>query len=1001
MIFDALKELKKALKRNHRNSTTLLQYEQLTAILLLIAVRSINPGKLFAGSESSANKDINSISDRALLSECQKLYGLVSKFCPREVEASLPEPDLNSIEIARSLLSNDLIVALADDLSSIGFTYQIFNMTARQLALDAVQKANKVISKDQLIAFTQLYTPAWVVDFLLANTLLLQLKQPAPLDARFSRWLLKSERRTDNLLNLRDLKLMDPACGAGHFLLAAFDLLFNLYIAEGSDKKEAIDHILSQNLYGADIDSKALWVASLTLLTKCLRFGIPAPDFRLNNLCWSDLSSGSINNDKQKVDVLGSISRQWLQEPHHPLGQSFHVVVTNPPYIGRKLLSRELKAALQEYYPDSHFDLCAAFVRRSLEMLAPDGRFGVITQASLLTLPSYRDIRAYLDQNYKVPMLVNCGTQVFPLATGEKIDSLLLIAESTAELTNTVHRRGALHLPAPAYPHEAISQESLTQKEAPVARSIYLKLTDKNNKAEQLEQLIASARLNESTNDKPNIFSSTSQSRKLSDDYLPDVLKQILLKSPKLSSIAEVRQGLATTNNKRFVRYSWDVDAKDLGTIWVPYSKGAGSERWFTDSNYVVKWGKDGSEIKQAVSEAYPYLKGKTAWVVKNEEFYFRPGLCFSFVNKKRLAVRRLPPDCIFDVASSAIFPNGNKDNENFLLAYLNSSLISTIATTINPTINLQVGDIKRLPLFDLSRQAQARLSHLANNCYETKSLIATIQQLNNHTESDNYSADSVDLEKTFNRITNKLQKLETQLTDYEQEIDMVLFAEIARLAALNTEAINNLKNWASEQFNNNEKSSNYTLLPSAFAGRLLTSMIGQLLSNGTGEQILIHPIIDEVTLPTLLGLSEQSVTWLETALQKNLTTYFRNSQVLDLAKLTKTPTRYLSIWLSSSNSLLFFSSQAFRNAVRLLNNGDQTLWDHSKEIIFSQDPILKRGDNKRTIITIDSSFSSGLAESASLIHRINSDLAKEVDWTSKELVDSVNQSLMCVQALA
>jgi N-6 DNA Methylase len=998
MIFDALKKFKKALKRYQLDSGKTLEDELLTAILLLIAVQCLNKRQadtLFSGATVNPVKQTQS--DLDLFSQCQELYGLVSKFCPVDIETSLPTPLLNSIIVARTILGEDLLTALANDLSSIGFVYQIFNMTERQLALAAVQTANKVISKDQLIAFTQLYTPGWVVDFLLANTVFPVLKGRTNTrgNERFSQWLLEPQATGESSLKVQDLKIMDPACGSGHFLLAAFDLLLELYVSDGINKKEAIRLILLHSLYGADIDDKALWITSLALLTKCLLLGSPVPDFRFVNLCCSNLSSSHCSESKSSNDVLGSLSRQWLGETSHPLGRSYEVIVTNPPYIGRKLLSRELKLALQKHYPHSHIDLCAAFITRSLEMLAPNGRLGVITQASLLTLPSYKEMRNYLDTDYRVSAVVNCGTRVFPLATGEKIDSLLLIAHPTKELTKLNDRGSALHASAPKHMHTTVLKENPGATANQPNRSTYLSLKSVNDKAEQLKQLIINIRLNESIDSTPNSMHLNSRFRRFSDDYIPTALKQIILDSPKLATIADVRQGLATTDNKRFVRYYWDVDAKDLGTLWVPYSKGAGSERWYIENNFVVRWGKDGAEIKQAVSDAYPYLKGKTGWVVKNEDFYFRRGLCFSFINKKRLAVRRLPAGCIFDVASSAIFPE--VENEHFLLAYLNSSIISSISNTINPTINLQVGDIKRLPLFDLSKHTQAQLSQLANSCYETKSSIVGIQSLRNQRGSDGYSAANFDLEASFNHIASKLQVLETQLVNFEHEIDAVMFAEISRLAKLDTKAINELRNWVTEQSNDNKSSSSYGLTSPEFAARLLASRIGELLSNGQEEEILIYPIIDKVSFPTLLGLDAGSLTWLEGVLQKRLASYFNKSSVLELGKTVRTSCRYFSVWLANSNCLLFASSRAFRNTMTALDDTNQSAWNKSKDIFFSASSIYNRNNSQKERVDTHTHFSSALAESEALLRHASSILSHQTDWTTKDLIKATNQSLILI----
>jgi hypothetical protein len=199
----------------------------------------------------------------------------------------------------------------------------------------------------------------------------------------------------------------------------------------------------------------------------------------------------------------------------------------------------------------------------------------------------------------------------------------------------------------------------------------------------------------------------------------PPALLTLRAQAQKLEEIADIRQGLATSDNQRFIKWWWQVPPALLNGRYVPYVKGAGSERWYSPVETVIDWDNDGAEIKSAVAEAYPYLGGKTAWVVKNERYYFRKGLTFSLVNTRLLSVRDLPPGCIFDVAGSAVFAAAQ--DERWLLAYLNSSLVAACADVLNPTINYQVGDLKQLPLLPFAVEEQEELAALAGECLTLK----------------------------------------------------------------------------------------------------------------------------------------------------------------------------------------------------------------------------------------------------------------------------------------
>jgi hypothetical protein len=444
-------------------------------------------------------------------------------------------------------------------------------------------------------------------------------------------------------------------------------------------------------------------------------------------------------NDPEAI-LLGSIYPSFPKQ--HILSGTYSAVVTNPPYIGRKLMSRELRQSLKLHYPDCHHDLAAAFVQRSLQWLDDGGIFGVITQASMLSLPSYQKIRQSICEHHSVDAAISLGTSVFPLQGGDKVNSALLLIHS---------KHGE-----------------------PTTRTSMLDLSAVEEKSETLRDQIKL--LNEMV-DSGFIFSSGI----VDGAIAPDTLQKLINTAPKLSEIADVRQGLATSDNRRFIKKIDEVDPVELGSIWQPYVKGAGSDRWESPVRFAVKWENDGQEIKEAVALAYPYLKGNIKWVVKNEQYYFRPGLCFSFVNTKNLAVRKLPAGCIFDVAASAVFVY-DKADEDFLLAYLNSSLLSAIAKAINPTVNMQVGDIKKLPIFSFSAKQKEVLAQTAQQCC---SLAQALEQ----TRSVNDAA--LDL----------LTSLQDRLSSLEEKNSGYVIQYLSESYQLNDEQRDEIETWVKKTY--------------------------------------------------------------------------------------------------------------------------------------------------------------------------------------------------------
>lgn len=537
------------------------------------------------------------------------------------------------------------VVSLGEE--SLGWLYQLFCEQSRISSQDALQQSNKECTTRERIAFTQLYTPRWVSDYLLERCLQPQVaatETPA-------------------------LTVLDPACGAGNILLPALE-----YLAQVAHSRGARDpfKVALDNIFGADIDPLALFVTNVSLVARALRAGAEITSGAML-VCTDAGDLGSLERDRPDGDILT---------------RTYGVVVTNPPYIGRKLLDRKLKEQLKLSYPPAHHDISAAFLLRGIELLSDNGKLGLITQRAQFFLPSFADMRTQILKTTNIDVFVECGSGAFPLQTGEKVNSALIVIGKKSSSTE-----GA----APVKPSVFIDISNAREKDAallPGASEVYL--CNQN-------------RFLHATNN--NAFNYKT----------PPFLARLSETGILLSSLADIRQGLATTNNARFVKPWWEVPPEEIGSRWVPYVKGAGSERWWAPIENVVLWENEGEAIKQAVRDSYPYLKGKTAWVVKNETHYFRPGLVFSFVNTRQFCARLLPQGCIFDVAASAIFPS---EDRYFILAFLNSSFCAMQASLLNPTINFQVGDLKKLLLPRFSDSQRLEMSELAQQCVELKQAI-------------------------------------------------------------------------------------------------------------------------------------------------------------------------------------------------------------------------------------------------------------------------------------
>lgn len=834
-----------------------------SGLLLLAGVKQMQAKQALC--RLKAGKVDSSLNPSKLRKLSLCLYEQLLEFYPALSAAVLPPPALPDAAIEQIWLDfqNPDLDSQWQENHTLGYTYQFYCRPARQLAKGRVQSSNKTLNVAELIAFTQLYTPDWVVDFLLQNTVLNQCTASELLSRRHRRFRLKEG--TTPGYRVKDLKILDPACGSGHFLLNAFDLLFELYKLEGYNADEAVNSILSQNLFGVDIDPLALAVAALAVFIKSCSL-TPALDIRLTNLMLPPATCSVTGNS-----LLGSLIRPDESSPDHLLKHKYHAVVANPPYVGRKLLDRPLKSALKALYPDAHNDLCAAFVQRGLELLQPNGRLGIITQAPLMFLPSYGNLRRQLVEKEKLIAAVDVGPGVFPLQGGEKIDSALLIIESTKQ--------------QPQDSHEAA----------------FLNIQKTEDPAATLEQMLQANCSRAYASINPRIFQ---RHRQYAFNYdCPEVMLNVIEQAHTLSSLADLRQGLATTDNKRFLRFWWDVSPEQIGSRWFPYIKGAGSQKWHSSILQLINWENDGAEIKQAVSFAYPYLKGKTEWVVKNESFYFKEGLTFSFVSSKSLSVRKMPSGCIFDVGGSAVFAQPEK--LDFLLAYLNSSFISATASLFNPTLNFQVGDLKQLPVFNFSPEIEIQLSELSRQCQQLKSDLASWEEpswggVNPTTYEPHASIETA--------CRQHLQKL-VQLNAMQDSINELVINAVARGANLSKAESNQLQNWL-ETHTPEHNTTTKISTKDNFIHLMFHHQLELLLSK---QPILLLQEEDLKEQLCTLGMPHQVITSIESHCRTSVEHYLLKTFMPEHARrFHKSPLYHLAT-LPQHKCRLFFSSQALR----------------------------------------------------------------------------------------
>ena len=608
------------------------------------------------------------------------------------------------------------------------------------------------ITKSQLAMRTQQFTPQWISDFLVQNTLGKLWYGMHP-DSRLpEQWAYFVPPANPfppcHPKSACELKILDPACGTMHLGLAALKVLVAIYreeLAHAGDtgwpekpsvaqERDIMAAIVQNNLYGIDLDPLAIELSALTLSLACR-----SPSVRTFNLLQTDSLKPNIHHR--------------FREGSFP--EAFDVILLNPPYLDKRDYNPMLKAFMLRQFKNNGRNLYTAFLERATGFLAPGGRLGAVTPQTFMFISSFDTLRQILLEGHSIETLVHTGLNTFDDAVVD-CAFYVLRREDLASRRET-SEASYFHLTSYTSPEEKNAQ--------------LIRLID-GMKKEPEKQL-------------PSVYTY----RQTDFNALPGSpwvywiganIRRLFCDLPPLGQKAELRQGLATTDNGRFLRFWWEIpreqvacscqtlrEAAESGNKWFPYLKGGAFKKWYGNREYLVNWGNDGQEIKEEITRRYPYLKGEWRWVAKNTEYYFREGVSYSYLTSGKFSARLSPAGSIFDVAGSSIFTQDPLQ----VLGILNSRFCRFALGLINHTVNFQVGDLGKLPM---PRESSLRLVDLVTEAIEQTRRLETFNET-----SPEFIAPApwADHDTVINSVHRRLNSI-------QQEID----CEVYRLYRLDSE---------------------------------------------------------------------------------------------------------------------------------------------------------------------------------------------------------------------
>ena len=633
-----------------------------------------------------------------------------------------PISDYTELLFPDGLLREDSVLAMLaavdaenwTDIQVIGWLYQYYNTELKNETFELLKK-NVKITKERIGAATQLFTPEWIVRYMVENSLgrlWLEGHDDPALRRRWRYYMDEAEqepqvaaqlaqiRAQESRIQPEEIRLLDPCMGSGHILVYAFDVLMEIYRTQGYTDRDAVSAIIENNLYGLDIDDRAAQLAYFALMMKAcehdrrfLRRGIQPhvcaitewSGSQTDEPAWSDAERraahmlhetfrdakefGSILSiPKPLADALDELGEnpfggetalgvdaenlQRLAAQAKIMARKYDVVVTNPPYMGSSGMGARLAEFVKKQYPDSKSDLFAVFMERGREYTQANGYLAMITQHAWMFLSSFEKLRAKLMEIDTVNM-AHLGARAFEEIGGE-------VVQTTAFVMQNRHVHGF--------------------------KGMYARLIEPTTQDGKEEMFL----------DGQNRFSARQDNfEKIPGApvayWVSEAFTRAFSPDNVLGNFSTVAEGIKTGNNDRFLRLWYEVDANKFSFSkirqnkkWYPHHKGGEFRKWYGNREWIINWENDGIEIK---NEDNSGIQGQT--------MYFRCFSSWSKISSKGNPMRLFDGGSLFDSGAPAILNEYIEET----MALFNGKVGEYYLNVLSPTINLQVGDVKNMPL--------------------------------------------------------------------------------------------------------------------------------------------------------------------------------------------------------------------------------------------------------------------------------------------------------------
>ena len=695
--------------------------------------------KVYAYKEANDNDELYKY---LLITQCNALNSVLPRMFQKisdYTELLFPDNLLREGSVIQQMIELISEKDWQDQVQIIGWLYQYYNSEKKDDVFAALKK-NVKITKENIPAATQLFTPDWIVRYMVENSLGRLWVEGHPNDELKRKWKYYLEEAEQEhevqeklaeirgeyaRLNPEDIKCIDPCQGSGHILAYMFDVLVQIYEAHGVQTREAVKSIIENNIYGLDIDERAAQLAYFSVMMKgrqydsrFFRRGVQPHVYAIvesNNVDSFALEYFCNGDDKLKAAMDTIIS-----EMHDAKEYGSIITVSEQDWSA-------LYARLAEVEQD--IDMNKEIILNSIKPLIQVAEVLAQKYDVVVTNPPYMGgsgmsakLSIFVKKNYPnsksdmfAVFIERCGQMVQKngyqamitqhawmfLSSFEKLRGKLL----SADIINMAH------LGARAFEEiggEVVQTTSFVMRKSHIAdyKGTYCRLIEPTSQQGKEDMFLTGE--NRYSADQTN-FSKIPGSPVAY--WVSKQMVNTLATNKNLKNLGRVTLGMRTGDNERFLRLWHEVNGSEFysnatsalsalesGAKWFPYNKGGEYRKWYGNTVSVVNWKNDGYEIKENTRRVYPQLGENLGWKITSEDKYFTRGIAWSRISSTHFGVRICESNLLFDTNAPMFFP----DDEtwlDYIAGFMCTKISSTILSILNPTLTFQVVDVGNLPI--------------------------------------------------------------------------------------------------------------------------------------------------------------------------------------------------------------------------------------------------------------------------------------------------------------